>query len=469
VNPRHSAFGRTLSLFLLSPALIASVCQPLLSQESWIQTEFVIGVFFDPPFDPNGAQFQRDVARFRAAKDAGISLLSGTQGEGAINHEWRGLRYALRVAAASGLKYLASDYRYYEAYDKDWSSDVGSAVVRDYKGLPDSSRAALYGYMMADEPRYRKDHARRVREWVSYMQERDQEKLAFITLAPSYAVDANWEGFTAGNKDLNLDEAERRQYEEYLSMYVDARLPAVLCFDNYPFFRDGNMRRDYFYNLEVIRNLAGDRPIWACPLTNDHATYADPTDAQIRFMYFAPLAYGARGLMIFSYSHLPYKGYRSAMMNPEGRETRKFSSVKLLNLYMYRVTGPVMMRTKCVGVYHASSFPKEQQSIPVWIDPDAPVLSSISDPQVMVGVLESDTSRYLMVVNKSLRNRTNVDISIKGDVPRVSLAPRLQGFTATTSSRFTQVQTTVRAGASPVSTIRINAMAGGEGRLIRIR
>lgn len=74
-----------------------------------------------------------------------------------------------------------------------------------------------------------------------------------------------------------------------------------------------------------------------------------------------------------------------------------------------------------------------------------------------------------MVVNKSLRNRTNVDIAIKGNVPSVSLAPRVQGFTATSSTRFTPVATTVRAGVSPVSTIRIDALAGGEGRLVRIR
>ena len=358
MNPGHPAFARPLSLLLMALALTAAVCQPLLSQESWTQKEFVIGVFFDPPFDPSGAQFQRDVDRFRAARDAGINLLSGTQGDGAINHNWSGMQYALRLAAASGIKYLASDNRYYEAYDKDWSADGGSAIVRDFQSLPDSSRAALYGYMLADEPRYRQDHSRRVKAWLRFMQERDTDRLAFISLAPSYAVDAKWEGFTAGNLDLILDPAERRQYEEYLSMYVDARLPAVLCFDSYPFFRDGNVRRDYFYNLEVVRSLAGDRPIWACPLANDHATYADPSGAQLRFMYFGPLAYGARGLMIFSYSHLPYEGYRSAMLDPQGRQTQKYNDAKQLNTYISRVAGPVMMRTKCVGVYHASSFPE---------------------------------------------------------------------------------------------------------------
>ena len=97
------------------------------------------------------------------------------------------------------------------------------------------------------------------------------------------------------------------------------------------------------------------------------------------------------------------------------------------------------------------------------------MLSSISDSRVMVGVLESDTSRYLMVVNKGLQNRANIDIGVKGEIPRVFFAPRVQGFMASTSAQFTPVATTVRAGASPVTTIRIVAMAGGEGRLIRLR
>jgi hypothetical protein len=464
----HSMVRRVGAILMMTATLVSSV-PPASAQSTWRQREFVIGVFFDPPFDPEGRQFQRDVARFRAARQAGITLLSGTQGDGAINHTWPGMEYALRLSAAAGLHYLASDYRYYEAYDKDWSNETGAAVVRDFKGLPDSLRRALYGYMLADEPRYRPDHQRRVTAWVRYMQEQDPEKLSYVTLAPSYAVDANWEGFTAGNQDLNLDEAERRQYEEYLSMYVDRASPAVLCFDNYPFFRDGNFRRDYFYNLEVIRQLAGTRPMWACPLANDHATYADPTVAQMRFMYFAPMAYGAKGLMIFSYAHLPYEGYRSAMLDGQGRSTRKHDAIRALNLYVTRVAGPVLMSTSCAGVYHASNFPREQQHIPVGIPADAPVVSAISDPQVMVGVLESDTSRYLMVVNKSVQSRTGVDIAVKGSVPVVTLAPRVQGFTAATSPAFTRTATTVSGGSSPVTTIRIPTMAGGEGRLVRIR
>jgi hypothetical protein len=87
----------------------------------------------------------------------------------------------------------------------------------------------------------------------------------------------------------------------------------------------------------------------------------------------------------------------------------------------------------------------------------------------MVGVLESDTSRYLMVVNKSVQSRTGVDIAVKGSVPVVTLAPRVQGFTAATSPAFTRTATTVSGGSSPVTTIRIPTMAGGEGRLVRIR
>jgi hypothetical protein len=466
---RSEFSGAAPILLAMCPLLLAIGVEPAWSQQSWTQNEFILGVFFDPPFDPDGAQFQRDIAAFRGAKEAYVNLLSGTQGEGAINHHWPGMQYALRLAAAAGLRYLASDNRFYEAYEKDWSAEVGSAVVRDYRGLPDSSRSALYGYLMADEPRYRQEHQRRVREWVRFMQLRDPQKLAFVNLAPSYAVDANWGGFTAGDGDLVLDEAERHQYEEYLAMFVDSTSPAVLSFDSYPFFRDGNVRRDYFYNLEVIRALAGSRPFWACPLANDHATYADPTDAQLRFMYFAPLAYGARGLMIFSYASLPYDGYRSAMLDRQGRQTHKYAAVRQLNLYVSRVAGPILMQTRCVGVYHASAFPREQQYLTVGIDSDAAVLSAISDPQVMVGVLESDTSRYLLVVNKALDSRSNIDISIRGETPEVLFAPRLEGFTSSSSTQFAPVPTIVRTGTSPSSTIRVDRMAGGEGRMIRIQ
>ena len=450
-----------LVLFCLVPALVA--------QQRWSQTEFVLGTWWDPPYDPKGLALDTDVAAFREARDAYFTLLSGTQGDNGIKHDFPGMRYALRVAARAGVRYLVSDYRFYEAYKKPWTATISKGVVEDYTHIPPEERSALYGYELTDEPHFTNDQFSHLAAWARYLQSADSSRLSFYNLVPCSAVDANWGGFTAGNQNGILDDSERVQYEEYLHLYSDSLRPAVVCFDHYPFFGDGTIRRDYFYNLDAIRRAAGKRPFWASPMAADHLIYIDPSEQHLRFMYFCPIAYGAQGLMVFTFVTPPYREFRSALLDREGKRTAKYDIVRRLNLYVKTVLGPVVMGNPCVAVYHLSDAPGKQLFIATGIPSDSPYLSWVSDDHMMVSVFEGQRNRYLLIVNKDLHTVANIDIALKGRIPGVFFAPRVIGFDETSSLEYRKVDTRVEPGALTVSLFRIPELAGGEGRLIRIR
>jgi hypothetical protein len=412
--------------------------------------------------------FDRDVEAFREARAANFMLLSGTQGDDGIRHNFEGMRYALRVADAAGVRYLVSDYRFYEAYEKPWTFPVGQSVIDDYAGLPLGSRNAMYGYFLTDEPHFTSDHFSHVSAWVRFLQLKDPSRLALVNLVPCYATDSNWGGFVGGNNDGLLDMREKVEYEGYLHLYVDSLQPSVVCFDHYPFMRDGSIRRDYLYNLGIIRKMAGSIPFWASPMTADHLSYVDPSAEHLRFMYFVPAAYGAKGLMIFTYSTPPSSDYRSALIGRDGKKTAKYGIVSQLNSYFRSVMGTVLMNDTCVAVYNLSTFPGNQVFVDTGIPSDSPYLVSINDDRLLASVFEGPGTRYLLVVNKDLKTATNVEIALKGAIPSVSFAPRLVGFKKDSSLEYKAEKTQFQAGAIPMSIFRIPELLGGEGRLIRI-
>jgi hypothetical protein len=458
----HSA-GRWAIIILLG---LASPPAQAPAQTGWTQKEFILGTFYDPPFYFKEQKVERDLAAFKLAKDCNFNLLSGTQDPSRIDHSFEGMKYALTLANRLGLQYMVADGRYYPAYDFDLNESVARAMVAQYKKLPANLRQTMYAYNLCDEPHYTEKHIKRVSDWVRFLEAQDPEKLVYVNLVASYAPGYSWGGFK-GRDNGEVGEPEKRSYEDYLTKYIDNLKPGVICFDHYPFFKNGNVRRDYYYNLSVIRSKAKGTPFWAVPMTVDHLVYADPTEAQLSIMYFAPIAYGAKGLIVFTFWELPAPDYRLALIDKYGKPTRNYPVVKRLNLFVRKVLAPVVMNVPNVAVYHASKFPNEQQNIDAEIAAPSRVVGSIGHRSLLIGVFADTTQSYLFVVNKSQDPLTNVPVSVKGNVSEVSFAPRVVGFAENTKLTYTTVAT--RYDSQSRSTVfTIPALAGGEGKLIRV-
>ena len=101
-------------------------------------------------------------------------------------------------------------------------------------------------------------------------------------------------------------------YIDYLKVFADngngCSLP-VLCFDNYyqdSYFDRPTALHQYFSNLAAIRTAAGSRPVWSTISVTEWMTTwnARRQQAYIRLGAFAPMAYGAKGLMYYCYDRI---------------------------------------------------------------------------------------------------------------------------------------------------------------------
>ncbi len=451
-----------LTLALTLPAAMA------LCQSTWRQQEFVLGAFWDPPYDAKARIIDNDVARFRLAREANFNLLTGAQSEPAIDRTFEGMVWALKVAKNAGLKYLVTDRRFYPAYEKVFERADAERLAQDYRSLPADLRATLYGYALCDEPHYTNEHLRNVSDWKWFLERADPEKLVYVNLVASYAPSYNWGGFKGGREDGILDDNGKHSYEQYLSSYIDSLRPAVVSFDHYPFFKGGKMRRDYFYNLAIIRERAAGKPFWAYPMTVDHLTYADPDEAQLNFMYFCPVAYGAKGLVAFCFwAPNDEKDYRLSLIDRAGKPTVKYPIVQRLNLYIKRFLGPIVMNAQLPAVFHASRFPAGQQFINDTISVGTKLIRSSENKNLLLGVFKTKTVTYLLIVNKDLQPAKGSRIQLNGVFPSVALGPSVVRFSERTPLTFTSLKTKT-SSVERTTSFAIPEMTGGEGIVVRL-
>lgn len=165
---------------------------------------------------------------------------------------------------------------------------VDSGIL--FLNLPkDSDITYTYGVNIRDEPPFQ-DTALWLGK-VRNLKQTDPDKLGFINLLPSY-------GFSSFNA-----------WKSYADAYLGDTTLQVACFDNY--FPNSNFnthrpdpRANYYANLAYMKHLAGSRPLWAyLRCSEKYVEERDSVwqDAYIRIGAFAPLAFGAKGILYFCY------------------------------------------------------------------------------------------------------------------------------------------------------------------------
>lgn len=421
------------------------------------QSEFIIGTFVDPVLSTNTditnkLLVKTDSISFQIAKDAYFNLLTGNQNDAIYSSEAHA-DYALYIASKVGLKYLIRDKRFIE--NAVFCSAAAAEVVKHYKGLDPARRNAFSGYNVIDEQR--PADASNVKQWLSYFKKNDPGKLAYINLWPDFGFDS---------KD---------KYEKYLDEYLfdrdEANTPEVVCYDHYPFHPKDS--RNYFYNLFIIRKKAGDKPFWCYPLSSMHLNYIDPDENYLRFRVFCPIAYGAKGIIYFTYEHVKQPDYKSEIVN-NGVRGERYYIVKTINRYVTDIIAPVVMNSKNLGTFHKSNscnptgelLAEEQM-----LNAGTPLFADLFGHSLMAGVFKdnlSSTKYYGLVVNKSFIKIKNVKIILKGGDygNKISVSPSVEGYDGVPSySKPDSEEYNPRANETE---IYINSLIGGEGRILKV-
>ncbi|HUI91518.1 MAG TPA: hypothetical protein VLX68_04635 [Chitinivibrionales bacterium] len=315
-----------------------------------------------------------------------------------------------RVASVPGLSYMILDNRYY----KDLASNISTtvpAVVANYLGQTDpcgavlsaAARNAVMGYFVWDEPGSTTELTRAV-NWVSAFSSQDPNHITWANLLPfcnyGYFPPLGWS-----------------DYCNYVTYYLDNSGSSVASFDYYPFQSGGvwtsynepdGMTR-YFQNLDLFSTETAKRGMtfWAFPYSTDITGMAPLTQPNLQFEAFAPIVYGAKGLIYYTYTQDQTDGYTDALVDPNNNKFPIYYWAQNINAQV-EIMGPTLMSLTRVGTYHESSIDTgyagcSNETGLATVPATERLITSIASSQqsFMVGsFFGSDNKSYLLVFNK---------------------------------------------------------------------
>jgi hypothetical protein len=480
--------------------VIFCLVSPPLGEAQWKQSKFVLGTFYDPPFEGNAT---KDVATLQTAREAYFNLLSGVE-------SFQPMIYRLELADSVNFKSLIYDNRFTGShlYFPPFNQTVATDVTHDYTNVSLPQRRAIFGYNIGDEPlpplyidfnQQKED----IKKWIAHFKTQDPSKLAYINLIPflpeAYLFpdkeDINGNGqcdaqvnlsygpdWPNSGQEIDIDDGgcttvgeqlRVAYYELYLKGLLNGpernRIADVVSYDFYPFVSGAGgevsiIEPTYFYNLSINRQEAGTRPFWTYPLSSAGvASFLEPDATQLRFMTFNPIAYGSKGLIYFTYSSV----LGSALIDANGVPTPKYYDVQQINHYIRDIVGPVVMNSVHLGAFHKAATPLGQ----IIRDSDSlhaetPLIADVNNDNILIGLFRDAFHFYAFVVNKSLSSTPTVVLTLKGDWRnRIELAPSVLSYKSgdTYISRPTGYD-----GTTNTTRVAVPPLAGGEGRLLKL-
>ncbi len=306
---------------------------------------------YDPPFiisawcGPEG-----NLERYKEYADCGFNVVLGAPKE------------QLGFAKAVGIKAIASG---------------GPADVPGYSNDP-----TVVGVFLADEPNA--SQFAELGKLSEAVRKANPRYIPYINLLPTYATP---------------DMLGTPTYEEHVRRYIDAVKPPFVSWDHYALYGSGE-RPDYFENLEIVSRLCREAgiPFVQIILSMPHFAYRDPNEADLRWQVYTTLAYGAKGIIYFTYVTPAEEGgwCWNAIIDAKGRRTAKYEYVRRLNRKL-NVLAPLLVKLEGVRVAHTDPVPVGAFRL----DDKFPVASADGMPMTVGWLRDADKRDYLFVVNRS--------------------------------------------------------------------
>src|SRR5579862_1094629 len=316
-------------LLALLGVLAAVTSAGLKPGTEWTPKSFPISFWCGPP-DPYITP-----ERYRQVADAGFNLLMPPC-EGPSTAERN--RRILNTARGAGLKAFLQDDRMPMAITgiPDARKRL-DAIVSDY-----SRHAAFGGYFVTDEPSVSAFAG--LAEIVAYLRSKDPNHPAYINLLPTYAEDHQL-GATS--------------YEQYVQQFVDTVHPFAISYDHYHFLKTGD-RPGFFENLRIVRQVAGQSmlPFWQIVLATQHGGYRSLTEAEKRWEAMQSLAYGATGILYFTYWTPADHSFQwgDAIIRHDGTPTPQYAEVKRITADVSAI-GKYLLNAVPVTVFENGDLP----------------------------------------------------------------------------------------------------------------
>jgi hypothetical protein len=378
------------------------------ANKGWSPSEFPISYWIgppeaelEPPFPPGCEPWIGTAqSRYQQVADAGFTFAMPSENPclPGISTPQLNLKF-LAAAGAAGLKAFVHDTRIDTILNKrhphavplgDADTRVLDSIIADYQGHP-----ALAGYFLIDEPHNTGSMNHLLAAVVAHFRAHDPEHVCFINNYPIPRVNKNY-------------------YENFV---LEVK-PFTLSYDNY-FFRVYAPDNPTFFleNLEIARSVAlpHDLPFWVIVQAIRHTlvgsiSYRQPTEAEKRFEVMQSLAFGAKGILYFTYWTPPNSGkpdiphstiFYPAIIDRAGVPTPQYAGVTRINRDV-RAIGRYLLAAESVMVYDSVTPPTSGLRAP---PPAAPV--TLAYPAaVTVGVFTDAAYTYTLLANRDYRDGT---------------------------------------------------------------
>ena len=270
--------------------------------------------------------------------------------------------------------------------DSEWESKVAEAVA-EYKDHP-----ALWGYHIADEPFPSVFHEKA--DILRVVKKTDPSKIAFINMH-CYTV-----------PPFFRPQCDYGDHIRYIDEIMNLCRSDLLGYDQYVLMKDraNDYLDNYFRNLSIIgpAALKYDVPFNSIILDIEHFIFRDPTDDDIRWQVYTSLAYGAKGILYFTYAVPtgdPNYVWGDALTDREGNKTRRYYAARKLNGEIAAL-GDTLLDLTSVGVFHTGRLYGGCQPVP------EENLIKLTGGEFVLGQFRaSDGSLYAMVTNRSMTEK----------------------------------------------------------------
>ncbi|MFC5405477.1 beta-galactosidase [Cohnella soli] len=334
-----------------------------------------ISFWVSPPKD------QVSIARFEEIRNAGFTHINDF-------NDWQGdvgsVRLSMDYSFQCGLKYMVNDTRVTNLQDFSLLADY----IREFSDHP-----AYLGHYLCDEP------------GVSQFDRLGHIAAAYYALLPGGMAYINLYPTYASFQQLGAT------YPEYLKQFCDKVPQSILSYDHYPLkistqADEAVITADYFNNLRLVRSKALEigLPFWVFIQTLAIASsLRDPNAEEMLWQVNMSLAYGAKGLQYFTYWTPPdahSESFGEAMIDREGRRTRRYEEVRQINLQLKEL-GNVFMACKSIDVLHFEG----EAPAGTWYDRSP--FEEMEGGAVVIGGLEDPAGHVKwFIVNASFRDET---------------------------------------------------------------
>lgn len=286
-----------------------------------------------------------------------------------------------------------------------YAKETGIGVMISHPHLTDSKNfeafvdtfskyLALRGWSLPDEPRF------------PTLPALSKYYLRLSRATPNLPIHMNLVG-GAGKQFMGPTPS----YAAYLDTIQRLFRPGFWSYDLYPISngKEGKLKIDaegFYYDLEVFSTMARltGRPFWAYCMTMPYKTASfsrpAPTEADLRWEAFSPLAYGAQGIVYWTYSQRDankYEEYLSAPINLDGERTPIWYSVQKVNREIARYD-EVFAGCKLVEAVHTGkkNYPCTKHLNGVF----GPALYIKTGKEgALCSMIENKGIRYLIIVN----------------------------------------------------------------------